>query len=139
MRFLLTILIAVFCTSPIFAISGTSTTAATFADSASLDAFGRVRTSGPGQRLDVEFLYDLQDEFFDAVTNNGGRQAPIRKYRLSRPQTSARPVPALWSPGSSRRTTSRVRAARERPPRDPGPVRLAAQPRPSCGHESLHH
>lgn len=35
------------------------------------DAFGRVRTSGTGQRLDVEFIYNKQDEFFDEITNNG--------------------------------------------------------------------
>jgi len=40
-------------------------------DSTSIDAFGRWRTSGTGQRLDVEFVYDKQDEFFDEITNNG--------------------------------------------------------------------
>jgi hypothetical protein len=38
---------------------------------ASFDAFGRLRTSGTGQRLDVEFLYDKQVEYFDETTNNG--------------------------------------------------------------------
>lgn len=40
-------------------------------DSQNLDAFSRLRTSGTGQRLDVEFLYDKQPNFFDEVTNNG--------------------------------------------------------------------
>jgi len=35
------------------------------------DAFGRVRTSSPDTRLDVEFIYDTQSEFFDEITNNG--------------------------------------------------------------------
>ena len=40
-------------------------------DNASGDAFGRLRTSGTGQRLDIEFLYDKQPEFFDEITSNG--------------------------------------------------------------------
>lgn len=40
-------------------------------DSPSIDAFGRWRTSGTGQRLDVEFLYDKQEDYFDETTNNG--------------------------------------------------------------------
>lgn len=40
-------------------------------DKASYDAFGRQRTSETGQRLDVEFLYDKQPDFFDEITNNG--------------------------------------------------------------------
>lgn len=35
------------------------------------DAFGRVRTASPNTRLDVEFIYDKQTEFFDEITNNG--------------------------------------------------------------------
>ena len=35
------------------------------------DGFGRIRTSGTGQRLDVEFIYDKQPDFFDEITNNG--------------------------------------------------------------------
>lgn len=38
---------------------------------AQIDGFGRVRTSGTGQRLDVEFIYDKQPDFFDEITNNG--------------------------------------------------------------------
>ena len=37
----------------------------------SYDAFGRLRTAGVGNRLDVEFLYNKQPDFFDEVTNNG--------------------------------------------------------------------
>lgn len=35
------------------------------------DAFGRQRISGTGHRLDSEFIYDKQVNFFDEVTNNG--------------------------------------------------------------------
>ena len=40
-------------------------------DPVSQDAFGRKRVSGTGQRLDVEFLYDKQIEYFDEQLNNG--------------------------------------------------------------------
>lgn len=43
----------------------------TVGDSTSADAFGRLRSSGTGQRLDTEFLYDKQADFFDEITNNG--------------------------------------------------------------------
>ena len=43
----------------------------TIGDGFSSDAFGRLRTSGTGQRLDVEFLFTKQEEYFDEVTNNG--------------------------------------------------------------------
>jgi len=42
-----------------------------FADSPSTDAFGRARVSNTGQRLDVEFLYGKQPEYFDEITTNG--------------------------------------------------------------------
>lgn len=35
------------------------------------DAFGRGRVSDTDQRLDVEFIYNKQEEFFDEVTNGG--------------------------------------------------------------------
>jgi hypothetical protein len=35
------------------------------------DAFGRLRTADTGQRLDVEFIYDKQADYFDEITNNG--------------------------------------------------------------------
>lgn len=37
----------------------------------SYDAFQRLRTSGTGQRLDVEWLYNKQDDYYDELTNNG--------------------------------------------------------------------
>ena len=42
------------------------------ADSPSVDAFSRLRVSGTGQRLDVEFIYDEQEEIIDSVTNGSG-------------------------------------------------------------------
>lgn len=38
---------------------------------AGADAFGRLRTSGTGNRLDGEFIYDKQPILFDEVTTNG--------------------------------------------------------------------
>jgi len=38
-----------------------------YADSMSVDAFGRARVSSTGQRLDVEFIYNKQEEIFDEV------------------------------------------------------------------------
>lgn len=35
------------------------------------DAFGRMRVAGTGQRLDGEFIYGPQDDYFDHTTNNG--------------------------------------------------------------------
>ena len=35
------------------------------------DAFGRFRVSATGQRLDGEFIYTKQDDYFDETTNNG--------------------------------------------------------------------
>ena len=35
------------------------------------DAFGRMRVSNTGQRLDGEFIYGAQDDYFDHTTNNG--------------------------------------------------------------------
>ena len=40
-------------------------------DTYSIDAFGRWRTSDSSQRLDCEFIYNKQAEYFDEVTNNG--------------------------------------------------------------------
>lgn len=42
-----------------------------FADSMSLDAFGRQRISNTGQRFDVEFTYDKQTLIIDEVTVGG--------------------------------------------------------------------
>ena len=35
------------------------------------DAFGRQRVSATAQRLDGEFIYGVQDDYFDGTTNNG--------------------------------------------------------------------
>lgn len=43
-----------------------------YGDSPSLGAFGRLRTGEPGNRLDVEFIYDKQEEVFDEVVNGAG-------------------------------------------------------------------
>jgi hypothetical protein len=51
----------------------------------SYDAFGRLRTSGTGQRLDVEFIYDKQDEFFDEITNAG----TVTEFERCRPWIEA--------------------------------------------------
>jgi hypothetical protein len=40
-------------------------------DSVNFDAFGRLRTSGTGQRLDIEFIYNKQDDLVDESTSNG--------------------------------------------------------------------
>lgn len=37
----------------------------------SRDAFGRSRVSATGQRLDVEYIYNKQDDYVDEITNNG--------------------------------------------------------------------
>lgn len=42
------------------------------ADGAGVDAFGRVRTSEPTNRFDVEFTHDLQPLLVDAITAGGG-------------------------------------------------------------------
>jgi len=41
-------------------------------DGPSADAFGRLRTSGTGNRIDVEFIYNKQEEFFDEIIGGGG-------------------------------------------------------------------
>ena len=52
---------------------GTGTTSVTFADSPSLDAFGLQRTTGkPGNRFDIEFIYNKQPDVFDEITNGVG-------------------------------------------------------------------
>lgn len=41
-------------------------------DSFSIDAFGRWRTSGKGERFSAEFLYDKQPELFDEIVTGAG-------------------------------------------------------------------
>lgn len=43
-----------------------------YSDSPNLDAFGRVRTSDAGNRLDVEFIYGKQEDVMDEVTAGTG-------------------------------------------------------------------
>ena len=76
-----------------------------------LDAFGRQRVSDTDQRLDVEFLYDKMEEFFDEVTN--GASASVTHNANTRDLTltvgsvtngesasmSSHPVP--YTPGNS--------------------------------------
>lgn len=83
----------------------------TLADGPQLDAFNRLRTSGTGQRLDVEFIYDKQDSFFDEVTN--GASASVTHNTATRDLTlkagsatnaefatmASHPVP--YTPGNS--------------------------------------
>ena len=73
------------------------------------DAFGRLRTSGTGQRLDVEFIYNKQPEFFDEITSNGTvtHNTASRDLTLSISNTTAgthatmRSHPVPYTPGSS--------------------------------------
>lgn len=50
-------------------------------DSPSIDAFSRWRTSSDGNRLDVEFNYNTQDELIDQVTNGTGTIAHVANTR----------------------------------------------------------
>lgn len=50
-------------------------------DSPSIDAFGRWRTSGVGNRLDVEFNYTKQPEIIDEVKAGGGSATLVSNTR----------------------------------------------------------
>ena len=52
-----------------------------FGDSASLDAFGRLRVSEPSNRADIEFIYDKQPTLMDEVTAGGGSVAHVANTR----------------------------------------------------------
>ena len=73
------------------------------------DAFGRLRVSNTGQRLDVEFIYDKQEEFFDEVTNNGSvtHNGDTRDITLALADAvdgsfaSMSSLPAHYTPGNS--------------------------------------
>ena len=83
----------------------------TAADSASTDAFGRWRTSDTGQRLDVEFLYNKQDEYFDEITNGasatvtfngGGRDLTLDVNSTTNGEYACmRSYPVPYTPGNS--------------------------------------
>lgn len=90
-------------------MSYSETTNVYFADSPAADAFGRHRVSNTEGRLDVEFLYDKQPEYFDEITNNGTvtQNAVSRDLTLSLSdanngsyaEMASYPVP--YTPGSS--------------------------------------
>lgn len=75
------------------------------------DAFGRQRVSNTGNRLDVEFLYDKQEDYFDEITN--GATASVTHNVNSRDLTltvgsttngeyaTMRSHPVPYTPGSS--------------------------------------
>ena len=73
------------------------------------DAFGRLRVSDTGQRLDVEFIYDKQTSFMDEVTNDGAVtfSADSRDLTLSLANATAgsfalmRSHPVPYTPGNS--------------------------------------
>jgi len=85
-------------------------TAVVYQDSVNIDAFGRLRTSDTGQRLDVEFIYDKQAEVMDEVIVGAGtvvHQANSRDLILKTNSTTnsdkaemlSHPVP--YTPGNS--------------------------------------
>lgn len=79
------------------------------ADNALHDSFGRLRVAGTGQRLDVEFLYNKQPDFFDEITNNGTvtHNANARDLTLSISDANngtyatMRSHPVPYTPGNS--------------------------------------
>ena len=73
------------------------------------DAFGRLRVSGTGQRLDGEFLYGPQDDYFDHTTTNGtiAHSANTRDLTLSLADANngsfakVESYPVPYTPGNS--------------------------------------
>jgi len=61
--------------------SGSAISEVEFGDSTSLDAFGRIRSSGPSNRADVEFIYDKQPTLIDEVTAGGGTVTHVTNTR----------------------------------------------------------
>ena len=78
-------------------------------DGPQLDAFNRLRVSNPGNRLDVEFIYDKQPDFFDELTNSGTvtHNANARDLTLSIANATngtyawMRSIPTPYTPGCS--------------------------------------
>jgi hypothetical protein len=69
-------------------------------DPMSFDAFGRQRTSGTGQRFDVEFIYGKQPEIVDESINGGGtatHDANSRDIVLANGGTAVGDNAALYS------------------------------------------
>ena len=76
----------------------------------STDAFGRLRTSGTANRLDVEFIYDKQEEIFDEVIGGAGvvtHQANSRDLVMTNNATGTtdfaymQSYPVPYTPGNS--------------------------------------
>lgn len=82
-----------------------------FGTGGSNDAFGRQRVSDTGQRLDVEFIYDKQEDFFDEITNGASAAITLngnpRDLTLSVGTTTngeyatMRSHPVPYTPGNS--------------------------------------
>lgn len=78
-------------------------------DERSKDAFGRIRTSNTGQRLDGEFIYGKQDDYFDETTNNGSVTHNTAERDLTLAVTAAangdfakmESYPVPYTPGNS--------------------------------------
>lgn len=79
------------------------------AASGSRDAFGRGRVSDTDQRLDVEFIYNKQEEFFDEITAGGSVtwSSTARDLTLAITNTDTstcscmRSYPVPYTPGNS--------------------------------------
>lgn len=81
-----------------------------FADESIRDAFGRIRTSEPANRFDVEFIYNKQEEIIDEITAGAGtasHQANTRDVLLTvgslvdGDQAELRSYPVPYTPGNS--------------------------------------
>lgn len=78
-------------------------------DARTKDAFGRLRVSATGQRLDGEFIYGKQDDYFDETTNNGtvAHNATTRDLTLSLGDANngsyafVQSYPVPYTPGNS--------------------------------------
>lgn len=73
------------------------------------DAFGRARVAGTGNRLDVEFIYNKQDDYMDETTTNGAvtHNANSRDVTLSLTDANngsfafLQSFPVPYTPGNS--------------------------------------
>jgi hypothetical protein len=78
------------------------------------DAFGRLRTSSDGNRLDCEFIYTKQPDYFDELTSNGTvtHNANSRDVTLSLSNAISgsyamlRSFPVPYTPGNSQQEDS---------------------------------
>ena len=53
----------------------------TLYDSVDVDAFGRLRVSDPSNRMDIEFIYDKQNEIVDEVVGGSGTATHVANTR----------------------------------------------------------